>query len=136
MFHKAKPTLAQMFCYPYWRISTAFLIISTISLLSFWAAPGRLDAINGITPDRPFGVELNETLISLDLNANGVIDAGDRREVSGYTFTIHSDKAFTSLNKLTLTFPAGIDLVDANYTLANYELYEPVDKKFVFCFNL
>ena len=57
-------------------------------------------------------MELSETLISLDIDGDGdLTDAGDRRENSGYTFTIRSDNAFTSDNTLTITFPVGIDLV-------------------------
>ena len=152
MFHKAKPGLPPMFGIPYWRILTAFLIISTIALLSYWATPEPVSAIQGIVPDEPFGVELTETLISLDLCGTGLgiqvcdpniqeadpdgdtLDTGDVRQNSGYTFTVQSEKAFTpeippliKLTKMTVTFPKGIDLVEANDLEDNYELYDPND---------
>ena len=49
-------------------------------------APQPVEAIQGIVPDKPFGVDLTETLISLDLNDDGdPDDVGDVREASGET---------------------------------------------------
>ncbi len=91
MFRIAKPGFLQAFWNPYWRIPTAFLIISTISFLSYLAAPGRLDAVEGTIPDQPFGVELTETLIGLDLNDDDdANDPGETPQASGYTFTVKS----------------------------------------------
>ena len=73
--------------------------------------PQRVEAIQGIAPDVPFRVDLTDTLTSLDLNHDGdPDDLGDFREVSGYTFTVQSETAFTAFNKMTVTFPDGIDL--------------------------
>ncbi len=112
------------------------LVISLVATL-YAVRPGSVGAIQGIVPDKPFGVELTETLISLDLgDGSGGLpdgDADDPEDIpqfSGYTFTVQSDEPFTASSVLTVTFPTGIDLVDANETLANYELYDPVDQRF------
>ena len=75
------------------------LVISSILLMSLVAtlyavAPGSVGAIEGIVPDKPLGVDLTETLISLDLDGDkDLTDEGDAGKVSGYTFTVQSVKA-------------------------------------------
>jgi len=126
----------------------AISIIATLTIFNFVAKPQPVEAIQGIVPNVPFGVDLTETLISLDLCGTGpgeqvcdpdiqvaipdgdTLDTGDVRQNSGYTFTVQSDEAFTSLNKMTVTFPPGIDLEGANEIEANYELYDPVLQSF------
>ena len=62
----------------------AISIIATLTIFNFVAKPQPVEAIQGIVPNVPFGVDLTETLISLDLNDDGdPDDAGEVREVSG-----------------------------------------------------
>ena len=109
-------------------------LFATWAIFNFVAKPQPVEAIQGIVPDKPFGVDLTETLISLDLNKDGdPDDLGDSREASGYTFTVQSDAPFTSFSVMTVTFPPGIDLFGALPLVppfANYELYDPVDQRF------
>jgi len=106
-------------------------LFATWILVSNAGVPQPVEAIQGIAPNVPFAVDLTETLISLDLNGDGdPDDAGDVREASGYTFTVQSDAPFTSFSVMTVTFPPGIDLANANADLVNFELYDPTDQAF------
>ena len=119
----------------------AISIIATLTIFNFVAKPQPVEAIQGIVPNVPFGVDLTETLISLDRNKDGDLDDIGEREASGYTFTVQSDASFTASSVMTVTFPpgtgalAGIDLKGANEDLGNYELYDPVDQRFEAAFH-
>ena len=103
-------------------------LFATLVLVNDVGVPQPVEAIQGIVPNVPLGVDLTETLTSLDLNDDGdADDSGEVREVSGYVFTVQSDASFTPSSVMTVTFPPGIDLLGADEAVENYRLYDPND---------